>query len=314
MMSPKLVLTICLLLTVTGYAFAQSGSAAKPGGSGAADQQSAPAIVIGPGDTLAVTVFDIEALSGTFRVSQKGEVDLPLIGRIPVAGLTANEAASEIQTRLKNGGFVLKPQVTVLVTQYATQGANVMGQVQKPGIYPTLGSRTLLDMLTLAGGVTPSAGKLVTIIHRDDPRNPVYLALADNAKGLKMQANPVIRPGDTIIVQKSGIIYILGAVNRPGGYLINNNEPLTLMQALALAGGSGATSNLRNVRLIRKTASGKEEITFNLRKIYRGKQADIAVNNGDILYIPSSTVKQFIYRGYSGLVSSANVAIFATKY
>jgi polysaccharide biosynthesis/export protein len=314
MMSHKFVLTICLLLSVTGYAFAQTGTGAQTEGSGAASQQVAPAIKIGPGDTLAVTVFDIEALSGSFRVSQKGEVDLPLIGKTPVAGLSANAAAAEIQSRLKSGGFVLHPQVTVMITQYATQGANVMGEVRRPGIYPTLGSRTLLDMLTLAGGVAPSAGKLVTIIHRNDPHHPEYLALAQTAAGLKLQANPVIRPGDTIVVQKSGIIYILGAVNRPGGYLIDNNEPLTLMQALSLAGGSAATSNIKQVRLIRKVASGKEEITLNLKKIYRGKEADIAVNDGDILYIPASNVKQFIYRGYSGLVSTANAAIFATKY
>ena len=314
MMSHKLVLSICLLLSVTGYAFAQSKTAVQPDGSGSASQQTAPAIVIGPGDTLAVTVFDISELSGNFRVSQKGEVDLPLIGRIPVAGLTANKAAAEIQSRLKNGGYVLQPQVTVLITQYATQGANVTGQVHRPGIYPTLGSRRLLDMLTLAGGVMPSAGKLVTIIHRNDPHHPVYLALAQNAAGLKLQENPVIQPGDTIVVQKSGIIYILGAVTRPGGYLIDNNESLTLMQALSLAGGSDATSNLKNVRLIRKMPAGKEEITLNLKKIYRGKEADIAVDDGDILYIPSSNVKTFIYRGYSGLVNSANIAVFAAKY
>lgn len=314
MMSHKLVLSICLLLTVTGYAFAQPRPAAEPAGSGAQNHETAPAIVIGPGDSLSVRVFDVSALSGEFRVSQKGEVDLPLIGRIRVAGMTANEAAAEIQARLKNGGFVLKPQVTVLITQYATQGANVMGQVSRPGIYPTLGSRTLLEMLTLAGGVTPSAGSLVTIIHRSDPRHPVYLALAQNAAGLKLQANPVILPGDTIVVQKSGIIYILGAVTRPGGYLIDNNEPLTLLQALSLAGGRTPTSNAKHVRLIRKIHAGKEEITINLKKVYRGKEADIAVNNGDILYVPPSAVKTFIYQGYSGLVGTANVAIFASKY
>ncbi len=315
MMSPKFVLSICLLLFVPSWACAQSPATANESQAPApARLQPAPAIVIGPGDTLQVKVFDVQSLSGTFRVSQKGNIDLPLIGRLRAEGRTADDLAAYIQTELKQKGFVLNPQVTVLVTQYATQGADVMGQVRKPGIYPTLGSRTLLDMLTLAGGVTPSAGKLVTIIHRNDPHHPVYLALAQNAAGLKLQANPVIRPGDTIIVQKSGIIYILGDVGHPGGYLIDNNEHLTLMQALSLAGGNRATSRMKDVRLIRKTKVGKEEIRLNLKKIYRGKEADIAVKDGDILYVPSSNLKTFIYHGFSGIATTANTAVYAAHY
>lgn len=320
-MSPRIALLICLLLSVAGRAFAQADgqSRAMTGHVNARQStlsvnESAPSIVIGPGDSLEVTVFDIESLSGQFRVSQKGQVELPLIGKIRVAGLTADGAAAEIQKKLKNGGFVLDPQVTVLISQYATQGADVMGQVNHPGIYPTLGSRRLLDMLTLAGGVTPSAGKLVTIIHRNDPHHPVYLALAQTAAGLKLQANPVILPGDTIVVQKSGIVYILGDVSRPGGYLIDNNEPLSLLQALTLAGGNTATSNIKDVRLIRKLPSGKEEVRLNLKKIFYGKEADIAVNDGDIVYVPSSNVKTFIYRGFTGIATTANTAVYASHY
>jgi len=314
-MSRRLALSIYLLLALACSGFAQMPVSphSQNLGSAAANQQ-APAITIGPGDSIVVTVFDISELSGEFRVSQTEQVDMPLIGKVNVAGLTADQAASEIQAKLKSGGFVLHPQVTVLIAQYATQGANVMGQVSRPGIYPTLGSRRLLDMLTLAGGVTNAAGNLVTIIHRDDPHHPVHLALAQNAQGYKLQANPVIRPGDTIVVQKSGIVYVLGDVQRPGGYLIDNNEPISLMEALSLAGGDTVTSDIRDVRLIRKVHSGKEEITLNLKKVYLGKEADIAVNDGDILYIPSSNVKTFVYRGFNGLVTTANTAVFAGQY
>lgn len=314
-MSRRLAILSCLLLFVAAYSSAQSGVAAQPGiSSSDTGSRSAPVIAIGPGDSIVVTVFDIKDLSNEFRVSQSGQIDMPLIGKVRVAGLTTNEAAAAIQARLKDGGFVLHPQVTVQVSEYATQGADVMGEVGRPGIYPTLGTRRLLDLLTLAGGVTSSAGNLVTIIHRRDPHHPVYLALAQNAEGYKLQANPVILPGDTIVVQKSGIVYILGAVQRPGGYLIDNNEPLTLMEALTLAGGNSLTSNDRDVRLIRKVKSGKEEIKLNLNKIYLGKEADIAVNNGDIVYVPSSNVKTFIYRGFTGLVTTANTAVFASQY
>ncbi len=315
MMSRKLAVSMCLLLTIVSSGFAQMSA---PLGSAAAIHspqfQQAPAITIGPGDAITITVFDISELSGEFRVSQTGQVDLPLIGKVSVDGLTADQAATEIQAKLKSGGFVLHPQVTVLISQYTSQGADVMGQVARPGIYPTLGQRRLLDMITLAGGVTGSAGNLVTIIHRKDPHHPEYLALAQTPQGYKVQANPVILPGDTIVVQKSGIVYILGAVERPGGYLINNNEPLSLVQALALAGGNRVTSNIRDVRLIRKVRSGKEEVKLNLKKIYLGKEADIAVNDGDIVYVPSSNLKTFVYRGFNGLMSTANTAVFAGQY
>ena len=315
MMSRRIALSMYLLLVVVSSGFAQihASSHSAEVGHSPADQQ-APAISIGPGDSILVTVFDIRELSGEFRVSQSGQVDMPLIGKVTIAGLTADQAAAEIQAKLKDGGFVLHPQVTVLISQYATQGADVMGQVARPGIYPTLGSRRLLDMITLAGGVTNSAGNLVTIIHRNDPHHPVYLALAQNAQGYKLQANPVILPGDTIVVQKSGIVYVLGDVGRPGGYLINNNEPISLMQALSLAGGNTVTSDIRDVRLIRKVHSGTEEIKLNLKKIFLGKEADIAVNDGDIVYIPSSNLKTFIYHGFNGLMTTANTAVFAGQY
>lgn len=314
MMSHRFALWICLLLLMTGNASGQAGGQPQRGAVQAAGSQSAPSIVIGPGDTLTVSVFDIKELSGQFRVSQKGRIDMPLIGKLAVEGLTAHEAAALIQQKLRSGGFVLHPQVTVLVSEYATQGADVMGEVHNPGIYPTLGSRRLLDMLTLAGGVTSSAGKLVTIIHGNDPHHPVYLALAQNAAGLKLQANPVIRPGDTIVVQKAGIVYVLGDVHRPGGYLIDNNERLSLLQVLSLAGGNTDTANMSDLRLIRKLPSGKEEIKLNLKKIYLGKEADIAVNDRDIVYVPSSKFKTFIYRGFAGIATTANTAVYAAKY
>ena len=314
MMSRRLALSICFLLTIVCSGFAQSSASSESAVANSSERQQAPAITIGPGDSIAVTVFDISELSGEFRVSQTGRVDLPLIGKVAVAGLTADEAATEIQTKLKSGGFVLHPQVTVLIEEYTTQGADVMGQVSRPGIYPTLGRRRLLDMLTLAGGVTGSAGNLVTIIHRRDPHHPEHLALAQTTQGYKLQANPVILPGDTIVVQKSGIVYILGDVGRPGGYLINNNEPLSLVQALSLAGGNTVTSDIRDVRLIREVQSGKEEITLNLKRIYLGKEADIAVNDGDIVYVPSSNLKTFIYHGFNGLMTTANTAVFAGQY
>jgi len=209
--------------------------------------------------------------------------------------MTADEAAHYIEHELVVLGLVLHPTVTVSLGQSVGQGATIMGQVASPGIYPTFGSRRLLDMLTLAGGVTPSAGKLVTIIHRGDPQHPVHVGLAESSAGLRSQANPIILPGDTVVVAKAGIIYMVGAVGHPGGYLINNNEHLTLLQALALAGGNAPAAKLNSAILIRKLPTGTEAIHLNLKKLYEDKQADFLVADGDILYMPSSFVKSALF-------------------
>jgi polysaccharide export outer membrane protein len=316
-MNKKWMLSVCLLALSVTFVQAESPKSQLAGTSSGSTVTASPAIEIGAGDVLDVKVYDVPELSGEFRVSQDGYIDIPLIHKIRVIGLTADESASLIAQRFKSGGFVLHPQVMVAVVQYTSQGADLMGEVRKPGIYPTLGTRRLLDMLTLAGGVTPSAGNLVTIIHRKDPHHPVYLALAQSAAGYRLQRNPVILPGDTIIVQKSGIVYIMGAVGRPGGYLVNNNEPLTLMEAISLAGGTTVTSKIKEVRLIRKVHSGKEIVRLNLDKIYKGKEADVAVNDGDIVFVPTSAVKSFIYQGFGGISSIANTAnstLYAVRY
>jgi polysaccharide export outer membrane protein len=276
--------------------------------------QAPPAIHISPGDQISVDIFDVPELSAdNARVSQDGTVSLPVAGPIHVAGMTANQAAHYIEHELVAQGLVLHPTVTVSLGQSVGQGATIMGQVTSPGIYPTYGSRRLLDMLTLAGGVAPSAGKLVTIIHRDDPQHPVHIGLAQNSAGLRSQANPIILPGDTVVVAKAGIIYMVGAVGHPGGYLINNNEHLTLLQALALAGGDAPAAKLGSAILLRKMPSGTEAIHLNLKKIYENKQADMLVADGDILYLPSSIVKSAIFfQAASTAAQLANSAFIST--
>jgi len=276
--------------------------------------QAPPAIQISPGDQISVQIFDIPELSvENARVSQDGTVSLPVAGPIHVAGMTADQAAHHIEHELVVQGLVLHPTVTVSLGQSVGQGATIMGQVASPGIYPTFGSRRLLDMLTLAGGVTPSAGKLVTIIHRSDPQHPVHVGLAQNAAGLRSQSNPIILPGDTVVVAKAGIVYVVGAVGHPGGYLINNNEHLTLLQALALAGGNAPAAKLGSAILLRKLPNGTEAIHLNLKKVYEDKQADFLVADGDILYLPSSILKSstFFEAGTLG-AQLANTAIISS--
>jgi len=270
----------------------------------------APKLAIGPGDVLDVEVFDTPELSmPTARVSQNGQVVLPVLGAVEVAGLNAEQAGQKIEAEMRQRGIMLDPQVTVSVVEFTTQGATLLGEVRTPGVYPTFGGRRLLDMIALAGGVTPIAGKIVTIAHRSDPKHPVRIALVPNALALGEQANPLILPGDTVVVGKASVVYILGAVNKPGGYLINNNERLSLMQALTMAGGWDKAAALSKARLIRKVPEGHKELMLDLKHVLHGSQADVALEDGDILFIPESLGKTLAYRGIDVAVATAQAAV-----
>jgi len=273
------------------------------------NQPRSPTIAIGAGDQIDVEVFDTPELSGPLRVSQTGEINMPVLGNIQVAGLTPNQAARKIEAALKSRGILVEPHVTVSISEYASQGATVTGEVRTPGVYPTLGSRRLLDMIALAGGVATTAGRTATIVHRDDPQHPLNVVLVANNSSLGAQQNPVILPGDTVVIGKAGIIYVLGDVARAGGYLIDNNEPLSLLQALSLAGGWTRTSAQSKVVLIRKLPEGREEIKLDLSHMVHGQLADIAVSNGDILFVPSSFGKLIGYQGVGAVVAGAQQAI-----
>ncbi len=257
----------------------------------------APSIVIGPGDLLNVVVFETPELSTSVRVNQQGDASLPVLGVVHLAGLDAQQASVALEDAYRTRGLLLNPHVTVSETEFASQGASILGEVRSPGVYPTLGSRRLLDMLSLAGGVSSTAGRLASIVHRGDPQHPVQIALQPTPASLHAQENPVIVPGDTVVIAKAGVIYIIGDVLRPGGILVDNNERLSLIEALSLAGGMNKTAALSQTKLIRKLPAGREEVDLDLKHVLLGRQADILVSDGDILYVPSSLGKTFLYRG-----------------
>ena len=269
-------------------------------------------IAIGPGDVLDVEVFDTPELSlSAARVADNGDITLPVLGVVQVTGLNLSQAARKIEAALRARGIMLQPHVTVAIVENATQGATLLGEVKADGVYSTGGGRRLLDIIALAGGLAPSAGKIVTIAHRDDPHHPVIIRLVPNALDLGAQRNPVIQPGDTIMVGRAGIIYILGDVAKPGGFLIDNNEHISLIQALTLAGGWKREAALSQARLIRKVPEGHEELKLDLKHVIKGKQADVAVEDGDILYVPSSIGKTVAYRGMEAAITAAqSVAVY----
>ncbi len=267
---------------------------------------------IGPGDLLHVQVFNTPELEQHPRVSESGDAQLEFLGDVHLSGMTPAEAAKQIEQQLIADQLVLHPQVTVSIEQYATQAVSVMGEVHQPGSYQITAPRTVIDMLALAGGVTPSADRTITIKRHGLDGQKISYFLSNNANAA-FDKDVLVYPGDTVLVEKAGIVYVLGDVRDPGGYVMDDNQSkLTALQMIAHAGGLNKTSVPAHARLIRKKPDGSfDEKNIQIDKMQKGKEPDIALEPGDIVYVPFSYIKG-IGLGASGITASvASAAVYA---
>ena len=264
---------------------------------------------ISAGDLLELGVFDTPDLSGKLRVNESGEITLPVAGPLRVVGMTAEEAAAAVEQKLLEAEILKDPHVSVFIVEYATQGVTVTGEVKSPGIYPLLGSHGLVDLLSAAGGVTGNAGRMVSVTHKSDPDHPQMIRM-DSRPG-KVAENVDIQPGDTIVVARAGIAYVVGDVGHPGGFMIDANDRLTVLQLAALAAGTTKTSAQDQARLIRKTPNGREEMPIRLKAMLSGKVTDIPLEDGDILFVPSSKSRILAYRGMDSAIGMTSGLVMA---
>jgi polysaccharide biosynthesis/export protein len=258
---------------------------------------------VGAGDLVEMSVFDTPELSGKLRVNNNGDILLPLVGSVHVAGQKPEQAQDIIRQKFIEGGFLKDPQVTIFVTESATQGVSIVGEVHKPGVYPAFGSHHLLDYLSMAEGLTPLAGTTITITHANHPDQPENVMVTSGAAPQPIN-NPEIMPGDTIFVDRTGIVYVVGDVMRPGGFPMNHDQHLTVLQAVALSLGTNYTAAKSDVRIIRSTAQGREEIPVNLKKILASKAPDMPMQDNDILFVPSSAGKN-VLKGIGAVMPGA---------
>lgn len=261
---------------------------------------------LGVGDLIEMNVYNVPDLTTKTRVGSNGSVYLPLVDYIHVEGLTLEEAQEIIEKRYADGGFLKDPHVTIFVDEYASQGASVLGEVSKPGVYPVLGQQRLFDLISAAGGFTDKAGSSVTVTHRNDPDKPVTVAVARNVTD-KPESNVDVYPGDTIVVRRADIVYVVGDVGRPSGFLMDNNS-LTVLQAVALAGGTNRTAKLGAARIIRKGPNGMMETPVHLKEILSAKSADIPMQPDDILFVPTSSGKILAGRTLEAAIQMATAA------
>jgi polysaccharide export outer membrane protein len=305
-------------------ALSPSGANSTSNGSKAAGASQGSALVvlpndisqlrIAPGDLLRVNVYDTPELTDAYRVDVAGNLTLPLCGKVKVQGLTASEAAESLQAALKNGQILTQPQVTVDVQQYAGQYVTVLGEVINPGRVALIAPTMLSEILAQVGGLTPLAGSHITIRHGDNDSTPEEQAPYSRSQGNRQTESLLVRPGDSVIVQRTGIVYVLGAVNRPGGYVMQEDGQLNVAQALALSGGTLMQAKTNGLRVIRRNPDGTAlEFDLSYTGIAKGTQNPMALQAQDIVYVPMSKVKATLSDTTSILSSATSAAIYMAR-
>jgi polysaccharide export outer membrane protein len=271
---------------------------------GAAQQKES--LLIGPGDLVQVHVFDTPELDQAARVTDAGTISLVVGGDVKIVSKSPEQAARSIEKALVEGNFLLHPRVSVTVAEFATEKVSIFGEVKAPGAYAIGTPRSVVDVLTLAGGLTDMADRKVTIERRGSHEKVSYFV--DNRAEAALDSAVVINPGDTILVPKAGIVYVLGDVSRPGGYTMTNNEAeITVLQLVARAGGTNHSAVPSRARLIRKSGDSYTETPLPLSAMQKGKAADRKLEAGDIIYVPFSYMRNFGMQA-SGLAASVGSA------
>jgi polysaccharide export outer membrane protein len=264
-------------------------ASAAPAQTGTPAPAPAPNYRLGANDVVAVTVRQAPELNVTARVSGNGSIDLPLIGEIAAASQTASELELAIEARLRER-FIRDPDVTVTVTEVRSHGVTVVGAVARAGVHQIHDAATLLEVLSMAGGVTGEAGEQV-VIDRDGAEAPIVVKLSALLSSDR-RANLRLQPGDLINVQTAGVIYVMGAVKKPGAYPVRGNAGVTVLRALAYGEGITPIAAQREAVVLRITGDGQRlEIAVDLEQVLKGKSPDVALESQDVLFVPISGTK-----------------------
>jgi polysaccharide export outer membrane protein len=270
--------------------------------------------VLTPGSAVDIHVFEESDLDGRFRLDDSGNISMPLAGSIHLASLKVNEAAAAIRAKLIAEEVLKDPHVQVTLGEYSLQSISVLGEVATPGMFPVLGPQSLIDVLAMAGGETVSAASEIDIdrARRLDGKTEVihYRRDASSLHSLDVMVNP----GDTVRVKRAGIVYVLGAVNRPGGFLMEQSGKLDALQALSLAFGTAREAATGNIRIIRKNADGTlANIPVPFNKLNKAETSSIYLQSEDIVYVPTNTLKSIFINGTSIIGAAAAASIYTLR-
>jgi polysaccharide export outer membrane protein len=290
------ICVVCLLSSfavLDTYAQSDSGQTSPVLAPFGPDVTPAGQLVLGPGDQIDVTVFNTPELSGKLRIDQGGSIELPVGGNLRVNGLSPDQAGHAIEVQLRNEQIMIDPHVGVQISQYATQGITLLGEVRSPGSYPLLGPHTLYEALSLAGGPTASEGSSITITHHYAPDHPVTVGV-NSPNFSQVQNSTAVFPGDLIFVSEPDMIYVVGDATQPGPIPIVKGQPLTLLQVLAFCRGWTLTASASKAIIIRKTDTGTEVIPVDLNGVVKNAAPNLVMQASDVLVMPHSGFKRFL--------------------
>ncbi len=262
------------------------------------------------GYQLELEIYGAPEMNCSLRVDDDGNVIVPLVGAVHVAGDTLLEAEKAIAHELVAKEMINSPNVHLTISAFAVGTVTISGEVQSPGKVQILAPRTLLAVLADAGGETTAAGGRVEI-HHTQPGGTEQVVRVSYAPGKDSAEaeKALVSPGDTVYVPRAGVIYVLGAVNRPGGYLMVNGGTLDLPQALALAMGISPVGSSKSVFVVRKRDGQIGEYRLRLDEMQRGKAETFALTDGDMVYVPTSKVKSALINSSSVLSAAASASI-----
>jgi polysaccharide export outer membrane protein len=288
-----------------------SAVAAKPA---AAPGHEAGDYTVSPEDLVDVFVMDVPEVTRTYRISSNGFLTLPLLPEpIAAAGLPLNQLSRLIAAKFREAGMLNNAQVTVSLRETRLHSVIISGSVRRPQAYPVYGPTKLLDLLTQAGGLADDAGNEAIVTRGQtglqsaggegnpaaeaDPTPKEQTFTLDIKKLVETgedKTNILLYPGDRVTVQRAALIYILGAVSRPGGYALRDpREQVTVLKALAMAGDTTSVAKKKHITVLRKDPAAPEgkrqEIAVNLKAMLTGQIADLKLQSDDILYVPESS-------------------------
>lgn len=248
--------------------------------------------VLGPHDLLEISVFDLEQFNRTVRVADDGTITLPFLGRIEVQGLTRIELEQRIASLLGEK-YINDPQVSVFVKEYESRKVSVSGAVKVPSTFHLLGNKTLLDVVSEAGGFTQDVGRTVYVVRRrpDGSSERITVDLERLIYGAESELNVPIKPGDVVYapIEERITVYVNGAVKTPGGYDFKHGDQITVLRAITKAGGTTERAAERRVQILRRHPDGGQSvIPVDLRKVRAGKIPDPTLEREDVVDVPEA--------------------------
>jgi polysaccharide export outer membrane protein len=284
------------------------------------DNQIHSIYLLGPDDQLEISGPELnDAANKPIRIEGDGDIQVPLVGRVHVAGLTVQQAEQEINKDLSK--YIRDPQVVVSVAEKRSQPVSILGAVNTPGVHQVQGRKTLLEMLALAGGMRPDAGYSIRItrglewgcipLPKVEPDASGRFSVAEvNLKKIMEAKNPEeniqIYPHDVISVPKAEFVYVIGDVKRSGGFVLGEKESMSVLQVLSLAEGLNTTADARHARILRPVhgTDQREELPVDVKGVLAGKKTEITLRGDDILFVPGSTGKKASLRALEAAIQT----------